>query len=75
MLVLSRKVNEEIFIYTDNGTVKVMVVGVQGDNVRLGITAPNDVSVHRREVAESIAMNGEDPSDPAGRQRRSQKTA
>lgn len=51
MLVLSRKKNESIII-RDNIT--ITVIEIRGDKVRLGIEAPKDVSVHRREVYEAI---------------------
>ena len=51
MLVLSRKKNESIIIKDD---IVVMVVEVRGDKVRLGIEAPREVPVHRREVYEKI---------------------
>lgn len=51
MLVLSRKRNESIIIRDD---IIVTVVEVRGDKVRLGIEAPKDVPVHRREVYEAI---------------------
>jgi carbon storage regulator len=51
MLVLSRKRNESIVI-ADN--IVVTVVEVHGDKVRLGIEAPIEVPVHRREVYEAI---------------------
>ena len=51
MLVLSRKKNESIVI---NDDIVVMVVDVRGDKVRLGIEAPREVAVHRREVYEAI---------------------
>ncbi len=51
MLVLSRKKNECIII---NDHIVVTVVEIRGDKVRLGIEAPKDVSVHRREVYEAI---------------------
>lgn len=47
MLVLSRKVNESLII--DNHIV-VTVIEVRGDKVRLGITAPKQVPVHRQEL-------------------------
>ena len=47
MLVLSRKPNEAIVI---NDTVRVTVLGVKGDRVRLGIEAPRDMAVDRGEV-------------------------
>lgn len=52
MLVLSRKNGEEILI---GDSIRVVVVEVRGDKVRIGIQAPRDVSVHRKEVAEAIA--------------------
>ncbi len=51
MLVLSRFVNESITIGNE---VTVMVVDIRGDKVRLGITAPTSVPVHRLEVFEQI---------------------
>ncbi len=51
MLVLSRKKNESIII---NDVITVTVVEIRGDKVRLGIEAPKEVSVHRREVYEAI---------------------
>lgn len=55
MLVLSRKVNEKLFI-GDN--IVINVVDIRGDKVRLGIEAPPDVAVHRQEVREAIERNG-----------------
>lgn len=51
MLVLSRKKNESIVI--DN-EVTIVIVEIRGDKVRLGIEAPKDVPVHRREVQDQI---------------------
>ncbi len=51
MLVLSRKVNESIYI---NDDITVTVVEIRGDKVRLGIVAPKEVPVHRQEVYEAI---------------------
>jgi carbon storage regulator len=51
MLVLSRQRNESIMIGDD---VEVVIVDVRGDKVRLGITAPKTISVHRKEVYEAI---------------------
>ena len=56
MLVLSRKKNESIVI-GDNIT--IMVVDIRGDKVRLGIEAPTEVPVHRREVFDSIRRSEE----------------
>lgn len=54
MLVLTRKINEEIRI-GDNVT--ITIVEVRGDRVRVGISAPQDVPVHRREVYDAIKRN------------------
>ena len=51
MLVLSRQKDESIVIGDD---IKVTIVDVRGDKVRLGIDAPREVSVHRIEVYEAI---------------------
>ena len=51
MLVLSRKKDESIII---NDHITITVVEIRGDKVRLGIEAPKEVSVHRREVYEAI---------------------
>lgn len=57
MLVLSRKKNESIVI---NNDITIVVVEIRGDKVRLGVEAPKEVPVHRREVYEAIhrASNG-----------------
>ena len=47
MLVLSREVNEEILI---GENISIMVVEIRGDKVRLGIKAPREVSVDRKEI-------------------------
>jgi carbon storage regulator len=47
MLVLTRRVGEEIII---NNNIRVTVVAVQGNRIRLGITAPNSVVVERKEL-------------------------
>lgn len=52
MLVLSRKVRESIVI--GDGLIEIHVVEVRGDKVRIGVEAPKDISVHRREVFETI---------------------
>lgn len=51
MLVLSRKKNESVVI---NDDIIVSVVEIRGDKVRLGFDAPQQVSVHRREVYDAI---------------------
>lgn len=51
MLVLSRKKGESIVVDND---VVITIVEVRGDRVRLGIDAPKEVPVHRKEVADAI---------------------
>ena len=51
MLVLSRCKDESIMI---GENVEVIIVDVQGNKVRLGITAPKDISVHRKEVYRTL---------------------
>jgi len=51
MLVLSRKRDESIIIGDD---VVITVVDIKGEQVKIGVTAPRTVSIHRKEVYESI---------------------
>ena len=51
MLVLSRQRDETIMIGDD---IEITVVDIRGDKVRLGINAPRDIMVHRKEVYEAI---------------------
>lgn len=52
MLVLTRKKDQSIVI---NNDIKIVVVEIRGDKVRLGIEAPKEVPVHRHEVFDAIA--------------------
>lgn len=52
MLVLSRRANESVMIGEE---IEVTIVAVEGDKVRLGIKAPKEIEVHRKEVYERIA--------------------
>ncbi|TFG49193.1 MAG: carbon storage regulator CsrA [Candidatus Brocadiia bacterium] len=51
MLVLSRQKDESIMVGDE---VEITIVDVRGDKVRLGITAPKSIAVHRREVYDAI---------------------
>lgn len=64
MLVLSRKKNESIVI-ADN--IVVTVVDVRGDKVRLGIDAPREVPIHRKEIHDAIVsrVNEHKPEEVA----------
>lgn len=57
MLVLSRQKDESIMV-GDN--VEITIVDVRGDKVRLGITAPRSIAVHRKEVYEAIQREKEE---------------
>lgn len=65
MLVLSRKKNESIVI---NNDITIVVVEIRGDKVRLGVEAPKEVPVHRREVYEAIHRQDLTPDQKDGAQ-------
>lgn len=57
MLVLTRKINEALLI--EEGTIRVVVLSVQGDQVKLGIDAPREVSIMREEISQAQSQNQE----------------
>ena len=63
MLILTRRVGETLMI---GDSVTVTILGVKGNQVRVGITAPKDVAVHREEIFQRIgreaASSTGDPS-------------
>ena len=66
MLVLSRKKNESIVI---NNDITIVIVEIRGDKVRLGVEAPKEIPVHRREVYDDLVDDlkkkpGYKPGDP-----------
>ena len=62
MLVLSRKKNESIVI---DDRIKIVVVEIRGDKVRLGVEAPKEVPVHRQEVYDAIKRSAIQPDASA----------
>lgn len=65
MLVLSRQKDESIMIGDD---VEITIVDVRGDKVRLGIVAPREVPVHRREVYEAIQRENNEKKEQQGKE-------
>lgn len=64
MLVFTRKANQQVLI---GEQIIVTVIAISGDKVRLGVEAPKEVPVHRREVYEAIHAPAADlPADPPG---------
>jgi carbon storage regulator len=62
MLILTRRVGETVMIGND---VTVTVLGVKGNQVRVGVNAPKDVAVHREEIFERIKRE-QDPDSKLG---------
>ena len=63
MLILTRRIGEQLCIGDD---IKVVVLGVKGNQVRIGIEAPRSVAVHRQEIVDRIALERSEglPSAP-----------
>lgn len=60
MLILTRRVGESVVIGDD---ISVTILGVKGNQVRIGVTAPMDVAVHRQEIYERIKKEQVDSPD------------
>lgn len=60
MLILTRRVGESLMIGDD---INVTVLSIRGNQVRIGVNAPKNVSVHREEIYERIRHEGDAPAD------------
>lgn len=61
MLILTRRVGETLMI---GEQITVTVLGVKGNQVRVGINAPKDVSVHREEIFSRLLNGGQESDAP-----------
>ena len=61
MLILTRKIGEAVKIGDD---IEVSIIGVKGNQVRLGIKAPDDVAVHREEIYDRIKQDSSSSVNP-----------
>ena len=61
MLILARKVGQQIIIA---GDIQITVVQIRGDQVRLGIAAPRSIAVHRKELLDQITAANNRPASP-----------
>ncbi len=63
MLALSRKKNEAIII---NNNIEITVLDIRGDQIKLGISAPKEIPIYRKEVYVQIQNENKEATDVAG---------
>ncbi|TRW49023.1 carbon storage regulator CsrA [Aliidiomarina halalkaliphila] len=62
MLILTRRIGETIMV---NDNIKVTVLAINGSQVKIGVQAPSDVSVHREEIYIRIQSENNNAEEPA----------
>lgn len=60
MLVLTRKTKEAIKIGND---IEISILAIQGDQVKIGITAPNSIEIHRKEIFDAIQLENSEAAN------------
>jgi len=63
MLILTRRVGETLMI---GDSITVTILGVKGNQVRVGVNAPKDVAVHREEIYQRIRVEHQEPEGDSG---------
>jgi carbon storage regulator len=66
MLILTRRVGEKLMIDLGAETITITVIGVKGNQVRMGVDAPKRIPVHREEIYDRIKRQASAPKAVAG---------
>lgn len=67
MLILTRRPGETLIAEMPNGqTIELTILGIKGNQVRIGVEAPKDIPVHRKEIYDRIHAGEPAPAKKAG---------